>query len=185
VQPGHGIVGFMKILPAGAFRVAKWARIVLAGCVFAALGACGAKDPPARQAAAVSQSRQRPAPAPAALPVAIPGSNHAALWRLRAGLNVAALTCRTRTPVAPAYGRMLSRHRTLLADAYRAEQRRLGISGLDREQTRTYNRFSNQRSPAQFCRSAADIAKQAAAMPSANLAPVARSLAGRLESYLR
>ena len=53
------------------------------------------------------------------------------------------------------------------------------------KQTRTYTRFANQRSPQDFCRSAAAIAGQAAAMPSTNLVPAARGLASQLESRLR
>ena len=123
-------------------------------------------------------TRAAAAPRPAS---AIPAQPVAAVWHLRAGLNVAALSCtgRGRVPVRAPYGQVLSRHRTLLAAAYSAEQRRQG-STFDRFQTRLYNRFSNQRHPAQFCREAASIARRAAAMDSPTLALNAGSLLGEL-----
>ena len=101
-------------------------------------------------------------------PTSEPGSSaepNEAVWHLRAGLNVAALLCkrRGRIAVAPSYARLLGRHRGLLAAAHAAEQHRQG-SGFDRYETRIYNRFSNQRDPVSFCRSAASVAKRAAAM---------------------
>lgn len=100
--------------------------------------------------------------------VAEPG---AAVWHLRAGLNVAALACKGhgRVMVRGAYKRLLSRHRTLLADAYNAEQRRQGTH-FDRSQTRLYNRFSNQHDPVQFCRESANVSHRAAATDTATLA---------------
>ncbi len=114
------------------------------------------------------------------------GSNEA-LLRLRGGLNVAALSCRGGgvPAITPSYSRLLTRHRTLLASAYQAERQRLGVAGLDRQQTRLYNRFANQRSPRQFCQSAADIAARASSMDSANLRPAAPRLASELEARLR
>ena len=105
-----------------------------------------------------------------------------AVWHLRAGLNVAALSCRGkgRTPVAGSYARVLSRHKALLAQAYAGEQRRYG-KGLDTHQTRIYNRFSNQKNPVQFCASAASVAKQAVEMDSPVLALNARSLLGKID----
>ncbi|NCU12008.1 MAG: hypothetical protein GXC70_07610 [Sphingomonadaceae bacterium] len=105
-----------------------------------------------------------------------------AVWHLRAGLNVAALTCkgRGRTPVAGHYARILTRHKGLLANAYANEQRRLG-KGFDRQQTRLYNRFSNQKDPAKFCGRAASVARQAAAMDSPTLAVNARRLLADLD----
>lgn len=105
-----------------------------------------------------------------------------AVWHLRAGLNVAALSCRGggREKVAGAYSRLLSRHRTLLAAAYANEQRRYG-GGLDRHLTQVYNRFALQSSPEQFCSTAADVAGRAAAMDSAALSGQARQLLGELD----
>lgn len=104
------------------------------------------------------------------------------LWHLRAGLNVAALSCRGsgRESVAPDYSRLLSRHRGLLASAYAVEQRKYS-GGMDRHLTQLYNRFAMQRSPARFCANAADIASEAAAMDSPTLARSAASLLARLD----
>ena len=128
----------------------------LAGLVFTALllSACAAKHE-ARRPLAASSSVKHGAPP------------NEAVWHLRAGLNVAALSCRGRgrTSVVGAYSRMLDRHRTLLAQSYSVEQRRHG-AGLDRHQTQLYNRFSNQRSPERFCRNASAVAKRVNAMDS-------------------
>lgn len=117
---------------------------------------------------------------------AMPAGNEAVL-RLRAGLNVGALSCRGRgmPAVTPAYGQMLNRHRALFASAYRAETQRLGQAGLDRQQTRLYNRFANQPSPGNFCRSAAWLAGQASAMDSPRLASASPQMVAELEAQLR
>ncbi len=104
------------------------------------------------------------------------------LWHLRAGLNVAALSCRGRgrESVAPAYSRLLKRHRGLLASAYSLEQRKHG-GRLDRHQTELYNRFAFQRSPERFCANAADVADRAVAMDSPTLAKNARTLLSQID----
>lgn len=100
-----------------------------------------------------------------------------AVWHLRAGLNVAALSCKGhgRAPVSGHYSRLLSRHKALLAAAYAAEQRRHG-KALDRHLTQVYNGFANQRSPAKFCANSASVAKRAATMDSPGLAGNARAM---------
>jgi hypothetical protein len=105
-----------------------------------------------------------------------------AVWHLRAGLNVAALSCkgRGRTPVSGLYSRVLARHKSLLSQAYAGEQRRHG-KGLDRHLTQLYNRFSNQRNPEKFCASAASVGKRAAAMDSPALAANSRSLLSEID----
>ncbi len=130
------------------------------------LAGCGHPAAPPRSAAAVPAG----------------DASTESLWHLRAGLNVAALTCRgrSRANVAPAYARMLGHHRALLASAYAAEQRRYG-SSFDAHQTRLYNRFSNQRSPERFCQAAADLAQRAAIMDSPALAANARTLLSHIE----
>lgn len=136
-----------------------------------------------------TRAAHRPPPAAPAAPRAAPQAADApeALWHLRAGLNVAALSCRGRgrTSVVGEYSRLLSRHRAVLDAAYRAEQRRYAGSGFDRHQTRLYNRFANQRSPQRFCQSAASIASRANGMDSARLGPAAPRLLGELEANLR
>jgi hypothetical protein len=124
----------------------------------------------------------------AAVPVAgrvqsaMPAASEESLWHLRVGLNVAALMCRGsgRVSVAGDYARLLGRHSRLFASAYAAEQRRQG-SGFDRHQTRLYNRFSNQRDPAGFCRRASRTAKQALALDSGALARAAGGLLAQID----
>jgi hypothetical protein len=114
-------------------------------------------------------------------PVPVLADPGEAVWHLRAGLNVAALSCkgRGRTPVAGFYSRFLGRHKALLSSAYAAEQRRHG-KALDRHQTQLYNRFANQRNPARFCATSASVAKRAAAMDSPALAANARRMLGEI-----
>jgi hypothetical protein len=152
------------------------ARVALGLAALALLAGC------ARNATQqVNQGYSLPPPAQPQRPPdqAEPGE---AVWHLRAGLNVAALSCRGkgRTPVAKHYSRVLSRHKVLLAKAYAGEQRRFG-KGLDRHQTRIYNRFSNQKNPAQFCAAAATVAKQVIAMDSPTLAQRAPTLLGKID----
>jgi hypothetical protein len=149
-------------------------RVAPAIGLLAALSACGGREPQQ-----VNRGYSLPPPAQSRAAAVDPGE---AVWHLRAGLNVAALSCkgRGRTPVSGHYARVLSRHKGLLAQAYAGEQRRHG-AGLDRHQTQIYNRFSNQRNPARFCASAATVAQRAAAMDSPALASNARSLLGEID----
>lgn len=109
------------------------------------------------------------------------------IWRLRSGLNVAALSCRggSRAAVAPAYRRMLARHQRVFASSYRTEVSRYGMAGFDHDQTRVYNHFANQRSPQTFCSTAARVAQQAGSIDSASLPPAAPKLLAQLERGLR
>lgn len=193
----------MQSKQAGAFRVATCLRMVrccLAAAAVLPLLACMSGDRPPARSAKVHRlpppyypAPYRPAarpgkPSPAApAPASAAASPNQALLTLRAGLNVASLACRSggMTPVRPGYDRLLTRHRALLANAYQAERQRLGVEGLDRQQTRLYNRFANQRSRSRFCSSAAEIAGRASSMDSANLRPAAPRLATELEARLR
>lgn len=147
-------------------------RVAITICLALLLAGCASKAPAPQPLRSTAQPTRSAAPA----------GGSEAVWNLRAGLNVAALTCkgRGRTPVAGHYARVLSRHKGLLADAYAREQRRLG-KGFDRSQTRIYNRYSNQKDPAKFCARAAGVAKRAAAMDSPSLAVNARRLVADLD----
>lgn len=114
------------------------------------------------------------------------GETSQIVWNLRAGLNVAALSCRgqDRPAVAGDYARLLARHKDLLAAAYRQEQARQGAATFDREQTRIYNGFANQASPVQFCRTAGDVAQRANGLQSAALVTAAPWLLGELRASL-
>lgn len=138
------------------------------------LSACSARQEPPHPAA-------RPAPVAAAL------QGNEAVWHLRAGLNVAALSCRGRgrPAVAGEYRQLLSRHDRVLAASYRSEMQRHGQSGLDRHQTQIYNRFANQRSPERFCATAQGVARQALAMNAVQLSGQAPRLVSQLESARR
>jgi len=105
------------------------------------------------------------------------------LWNLRAGLNVAALSCRGegRASVVDDYGRFLSRHRGVLAVSYQTGVKRYGRTGFDRRQTKLYNQFANQYATERFCRTAQSIASQAVAMDSAKLSATAPRLLTDLE----
>jgi hypothetical protein len=158
------------------FPVSLAALALLAGCSSGPEPQVAARKPlPPWPEAPAARPTARPAP------VALADANEA-VWHLRAGLNVAALMCKGkgRVPVSGDYSRLLTRHRGLFAAAYAAEQKRHG-SGLDRHQTRLYNRYSNQRDPAGFCRDAADVARRAIAMDSPTLARSAGSLVGALD----
>lgn len=138
---------------------------------------------------AACAGHDRASPVSAKQPAAVVRTSSAgsSLWRLRSGLNVAALTCRgrSREAVAPAYRKMLTRHRLLLDATYKAEVSRRGMAFFDHEQTRVYNRFANQRSPEDFCRTAVHVATEANAMDSSNLSPAASRLLALLERGLR
>lgn len=163
-------------------------RVAIGLAALAALAGCGGKSvqqvnrgyslPPPRQAQATPSPATKVAPRPAEFA----GEPTEAVWHLRAGLNVAALSCRGkgRTPVVGSYGRVLTRHKTLLASAYAAEKRRHGAA-LDRHQTKLYNEFSNQKNPAQFCADAAVVARQVITMDSPTLASNAKSLLHRID----
>ena len=142
----------------------------------------------------VAESRPAPRPSAAARQAAIPrqfdeappASSSEAVWGLRAGLNVAALSCRGqgRQPVATDYARMLARHRGLLAAAYRQEQGRQG-NAFDRQQTRVYNTFANQPSPTRFCSAASFAVQRANSLDSGAFANAAPRLLGDLRASLR
>lgn len=110
-----------------------------------------------------------------------------AVWRLRAGLNVAALSCRGGAggDVAAPYNAMNVRHRALFDSAMKTEmQRHGGVAGFDRHQTNLYNHFAVTRQPVTFCRTAASVATRASAMDSAALTPAAPALLAELEALL-
>ena len=104
-------------------------------------------------------------------------SGNEAVWHMRSALNVAALSCRTRKMlgVAPAYNRMLVRHKTALAAANAAEvapfRARYGAKWAgpyDTHATRLYNFFAMPAGQAQFCISATQVlAKTNAIAPDA------------------
>lgn len=164
------------------------AAVTLAGASFslASCGIFGGRVASNRTPPPVARAPAREAPArPPQATDAIAASD--AVWGLRSGLNVAALSCRGsgRQAVAPAYARMLQRHRDLLAAAYRRELGKQAISVFDRQQTRVYNTFANQASPVRFCNTASVVAERANGLDSARFAVAAPGLLGQLRASLR
>ena len=110
---------------------------------------------------------------------------------MRSALNVAALSCRTKKTagVAPAYNRMLVRHKAVLAIANDAEvapfRARYGAkwSGpYDTHATRLYNFFAMPAAQGQFCVTAAQILARTNAMAPATLAGFAPVALAQLEA---
>lgn len=112
-------------------------------------------------------------------------SANEALWHMRSALNVAALSCRTAktSGVAPAYNRMLARHKVALAAAnaaelapYRARYGAKWSGAYDAHATRLYNFFAMPTAQLQFCAAAGQVLAKANAMTSdaiTGYAPVA------------
>lgn len=112
------------------------------------------------------------------------------LWHVRAGLNVAALSCRDTKAIAPAYNQMLSVHHAALAAAAKADQARFGTGTdaakhFDRHQTQLYNYFANPVAQRQFCASATSLLSRINAMPSTQLAAAAPRSLAELEAPFR
>jgi hypothetical protein len=92
---------------------------------------------------------------------------------MRSALNVAALSCRTAktSGVAPAYNRMLVRHKAVLATAnaaeiapYRARYGAKWSGAYDVHATRLYNFFAMPTAQLQFCAAAGQVLAKANAM---------------------
>ena len=151
-----------------------WRNMML--FVAALLPACASRAPsvallpPLRPVAVIA-----PTPINAAL------SPAAALWHLRAGLNVAALSCRGAGEAALVahYNAMLAAHKTALAAAeaaYQAQYRTDGGDWRDRyddDQTRLYNFFGQAHGRAALCAAADETFAGLAAIDDANLMTVA------------
>jgi hypothetical protein len=104
----------------------------------------------------------------------------AAVWHLRAGLNVAALACRTDEATTVArYNAFLAAHRAELTQAeaaYAAEFRAGGGDWRDRyddAMTRLYNYYATPPAQAAFCAAAAELLAEAQAAPAQSIATFA------------
>lgn len=101
----------------------------------------------------------------------------AAIWHLRAGLNVAALGCRGASDYALAgqYNALLAGHRDELAWAQRTLAAELGgAAGYDDAMTRLYNYFAMPPAQPRFCAEAGAILAAAASVPAGGLAGFAQ-----------
>jgi hypothetical protein len=134
-----------------------------------ALAACATRTPP-------PPPPERPAPAPSLSPIHQGLAPHETLWHLRAGLNVAALSCAQRTgpAIIADYNAFLKAKQALLDQAYKslsADYRAKGGNwqrSLDADMTRLYNHFASPTAQAAFCDAAAVQVKRAIAAPPAD-----------------
>ena len=113
-----------------------------------------------------------------------------ALWHMRMGLNVAALSCFDATDsVNAAYGQFLTIHKKRLADANKAMDalwtERAGKSGAksarDTHSVEVYNFFALPMVTPTFCSTAMQVLATANATPSADLASYASVGLGQIE----
>ena len=151
------------------------------------LAACSSTAPPR-----VAQPEAiRPTAPPPREEALLAGPDEAAtaemIWALRGGLNVAALQCGNRV-LANNYNDILKHHRSILNEAYAAEQARYsklhgraGVARHDVEMTRLYNRFANLPNRARYCGDAVRLSAELLALPSERLPAVARRALGRLD----
>jgi hypothetical protein len=114
----------------------------------------------------------RPAPAPAPLsPIHQDLDPLETVWHVRAGLNVAALSCAQRVGpgIVTEYNAFLKAKKALLAEAYAALSAEYRAKGgnwqraLDTDMTKLYNHFASPTAQAAFCDAAAVQVKRAIA----------------------
>lgn len=171
------------------------ARRVLSLTLVALLAGCASRSPspPSSQPA---QAVPRPVPpAGSATGLRLPDSdgkggyrtinsgigNEEAMWHLRSALNVAALSCGG--GVAADYNVVLTRHKTALAKAYKAEAAgHRGNAAMDAHITQVYNYFAQPPAQAGFCAAAVDVARQARTVSPAGFAGFAVTSLARLEA---
>ena len=163
-------------------RARGWAVAVAAAMIVAG---CTARKPPPAPVAIRPAAPVVAAPAEAPTPAEIASAQ--IIWALRGGLNVAALLCTDRS-ITDNYNQILKVHRTLLDEAYAAEQSRYrqmhGKEGVDRHSramTRLYNGFASVPDRKRYCTMATRIAAEVVAMPSALLLTSARRALTTLE----
>jgi hypothetical protein len=129
----------------------------------------------------------------------LPGANPAEyrahlIWNLRAGLNVAALSCQF-SPYLRAvanYNALLGHHHRELAGAYttlegyfRRTAGRTGPRRFDDYSTQTYNNFSTLQGQRGFCQTAARISKEALATRKGELYQLGQARIRELRNSLR
>lgn len=150
--------------------------LVLAGC---------ATRPPAAPTPAV-----RPSPPVASLsPIHRDLSDLETVWHVRAGLNVAALSCSLRagSAIVTDYNGFLKSKQRLLAAAYGAKAERFRAHGgnwqraLDTHMTQLYNHFAQGAGHSAFCSAAAAELKRAAVLDSESFRAEAANSLARLD----
>ncbi len=167
-------------------RCSHVAMLVLAGGLILAGCSMGSRDAPPPAVTAI-----RPAAPPPAEAAILEGANDTStaemIWSLRGGLNVAALQCGNHS-LSDNYNKFLKFHRSILNEAYAAEQARYGkihgragVARHDADMTRLYNRFANMPNRSRYCGDAARLAAELASLPSDRLPAVARRGLSRLD----
>ena len=101
------------------------------------------------------------------------------IWKLRAGLNVAALQCQFSPflQTVPTYNALLRQHSDEMADAFksmtgyfiRLQKGRAGERAFDTYATRTNQSWSTFDGQVAFCEEAAQVGKRALAVPKGKL----------------
>jgi cell division protein FtsN len=146
---------------------------LLAAAALIALAACTTTAP--------TPPPVRPAPPQALSPIHQNLAPHEALWHVRAGLNVAALSCAPKvgTGIVDDYNAFLKARQAVLADAYQqlsADYRAKGGNWqrtLDADMTKLYNHFASPTAQLAFCDAAAAEVKRAIASADGDWAPAA------------
>lgn len=136
---------------------------LLAAAATLTLAACATRTPP--------PPPERPAPPQALSPIHQNLAPHEQLWHVRAGLNVAALSCAQKVGpgIVTDYNAFLKAKQTVLAQAYdqlSADYRAKGGNWqrtLDSDMTKLYNHFASPTAQAAFCDAAAAEVKRAIA----------------------
>ncbi|MCG2841580.1 SPOR domain-containing protein [Sandaracinobacter sp. RS1-74] len=141
-------------------------RHIPLAATLALLAACSTRAP----APALEPARPAPAPAPLS-PIHQNLDPLETVWHVRAGLNVAALSCAQRVGPALAsdYNEFLKAKKALLTQSYDALSAQYRAKGgnwqraLDTDMTKLYNHFASPTAQAGFCDAAAQVVKQAIA----------------------
>jgi hypothetical protein len=140
------------------------------------LAACATRTPP--------PPPERPAPPQALSPIHQNLAPHEQLWHVRAGLNVAALSCSSKVgpSIITDYNAFLKAKQAVLAQAYdqlSADYRTKGGNwqrALDSDMTKLYNHFASPTAQAAFCDAAATEVKRAITTADADWADALKRL---------
>lgn len=107
-----------------------------------------------------------------------------AVWHLRAGLNVAALSCRGAEEAAliASYNALIQRHRTAFDQAYRALASEYGsVAAFDQAMTALYNYYALPPARLGLCAAAQAVLTDAAAVPAGELVSFAPTALARID----
>ena len=111
-----------------------------------------------------------------------------ALWHVRAGLNVAALSCRDADEAAlvASYNAFIRTHAASFDKSYRAlGQEYGGVAAFDEAMTRLYNYYALPPAQAGLCAAARAVLAELAAVPAGGLEPIAGATLARLDQPYR